>query len=52
MRFLVPSNPKYYDIIGAFEKADEIDWKQGRGMRAGDIAFMYVAATYSTFFFK
>ena len=24
--WLVPSNPKFYDIIKAFEEADEIDW--------------------------
>lgn len=50
--WIVPANPKYYDIIGAFDAADEIEWKQGRGMRVGDTAFMYVAAPYSAILFK
>ena len=30
--WIIPSNPKYYDVIKAFEEADEIDWKQGAGI--------------------
>ena len=29
-------NPKYYDIEHAFYKADEINWKQGSEIKAGD----------------
>ena len=29
--WIVPANPKYYDIVQAFEEAEEIDWKQGGG---------------------
>ena len=37
--WIIPSNPKYYDIIHAFDDTDEIDWKQGSGIKAGDTAF-------------
>ena len=45
--WIVPANPKYYDIDAAFEKDKEILWKQGRGIRPGDTAYMYVAAPVS-----
>ena len=34
--WIIPANPKYYDIVGAFKVADEIDWKQGAGIKKGD----------------
>ena len=50
--WLIPANPKYYDIISAFEKSDEIDWKQGAGVKKGDTVFMYVAAPVSAILYK
>ena len=34
--WVVPANPRYYDIERAFEEAEEIDWKQGSGIKTGD----------------
>lgn len=50
--WIVPSNPKYYDIEAAFSKSDEIDWKQGKGIKTGDTVFMYVAAPVSAILYK
>ncbi len=50
--WIVPSNPKYYDIEAAFSKADEIEWKQGKGIKTGDTVFMYVAAPASAILYK
>lgn len=50
--WIIPSNPKYYDIEHAFEEAEIIDWKQGRGIKAGDTVFMYVSAPVSAILFK
>jgi len=50
--WLVPSNPRYYDIIRAFEREKEIDWKQGRGIKKGDIVFLYVGAPVSALLYK
>ena len=50
--WIVPANPKYYDIVGAFEAADEIDWKQGAGIKKGDTVFMYVAQPVSAVLYK
>ena len=45
--WLIPANPKYYDVIEAFHHEKEIRWKQGAGIRTGDTVFMYVAAPVS-----
>ena len=50
--WIVPANPKYYDIVHAFDDADEIDWKQGAGIRKGDTVFMYVGAPVSAVLYK
>lgn len=50
--WIIPSNPKYYDVIKAFEEADEIDWKQGAGIRNGDTIYLYVGAPVSAILYK
>ena len=50
--WLIPANPKYYDIEHAFDAAKEIDWKQGNGVKKGDVVFMYAAAPISTILYK
>lgn len=50
--WIIPSNPKYYDIIHAFDDTDEIDWKQGAGIKAGDTIFMYVGSPVSAILYK
>ncbi|MCQ2531311.1 MAG: MmcQ/YjbR family DNA-binding protein [Saccharofermentans sp.] len=51
-KWIVPANPKYYDIIGAFTGVTETIWKQGKGIEKGDIVYMYVAAPYSAILYK
>ena len=50
--WIIPSNPKYFDIISAFNKTDTINWKQGKGIKAGDTVFMYVGAPISAVLYK
>lgn len=50
--WIVPANPKYYDIEAAFSDTDEIEWKQGKGIKTGDVVFMYVAAPVSAILYK
>ena len=50
--WIIPSNPKYYDIIHAFDDTDEIDWKQGNGIKAGDTVYMYVGSPVSAILYK
>ena len=50
--WIVPANPKYYDVVRAFDEAEEIDWKQGAGIKKGDTVFLYVAAPVSAVLFR
>ena len=50
--WIVPANPKYFDIVHAFDNAGEIDWKQGRGIKAGDTVFIYAGAPVSAILYK
>ena len=50
--WLIPSNPKYYDIVHAFDSADVIDWKQGAGIKKNDTVFLYVGAPVSAILYQ
>ena len=50
--WIVPANPKFYDVVGAFEKNNAINWKQSSDVRVGDIVYLYVAAPYSAILYK
>ncbi len=46
-KWIVPSNPKYYDIGPDMYVGNEMIWKQGRGIRAGDIVYLYSGSPVS-----
>lgn len=50
--WIIPANPKFYDVQSAFEAADEIDWKQGAGIKTGDTVYLYVAVPVSAVLYK
>jgi len=50
--WIIPSNPKYYDSVHAFDDTDEIEWKQGAGIKKDDIVFMYVGLPVSAVLYK
>ena len=50
--WIVPANPKYFDLISAFEENDIIIWKQSSDVHVGDLVYMYVAAPYSALMYK
>lgn len=50
--WIVPANPKYYDVIHAFDNTDIIKWKQSSNIKVGDIIYLYVANPYSSIMFK
>ena len=45
--WLFPANPAYYDVIGAFEKSEIINWKQTGKVSVGDTVYLYVGQPYS-----
>ena len=50
--WLVPANPKYYDIINCFNTTNEIMWKQSSDVSTNDIVYIYVGAPYSRVMYK
>ena len=50
--WLIPANPKYFDIDGAFAKDDTILWKQSSTVQVGDLVYLYVAAPVSAVRYK
>ena len=50
--WIVPANPKYYDVVNAFNNTDEIIWKQSSDIHVNDIVYLYVADPYSKIMYK
>lgn len=52
-RWIIPCNPKYYDVLGAFNRLDRIDWKQTvKSIDVGDEVFIYVGAPIKAIKFR
>ncbi len=50
--WVIPCNPKYYDIVGAFSEFNIIEWGQTTNMTVGDTVYMYVGGKYKSILFK
>ncbi|MCH5352486.1 MAG: MmcQ/YjbR family DNA-binding protein [Acutalibacter sp.] len=50
--WLVPANPKYFDLQKAFSESDTILWKQSSHIAVGDTVFLYVAAPFSAILYQ
>lgn len=50
--WIIPANPKYFDLEAAFEKENEILWKQSSKIKKGDFAYIYVANPVSAILYK
>jgi predicted DNA-binding protein (MmcQ/YjbR family) len=51
-KWIVPANPKYYDVEAAFKKSTDIIWKQSSNIHVGDTVYLYVAAPVSAVRYK
>lgn len=50
--WIVPANPRYYDIIHCFDATDEIIWKQSSHIHVNDIVYIYVTSPYSKIIYQ
>lgn len=51
--WIIPCNPKNYDVIGVFQSLDQIDWKQSaKSIETGDIVYIYVSRPYQKVMFQ
>ncbi len=51
-RWIVPANPKYFDVISYFNGFDVVEWPLHCKAMIGDIVYVYVAKPYSAIMFK
>ena len=50
--WVIPCNPKLYDVVSAFEDLDVIEWNQTNNTTAGDTVYIYVGDKYKSIMFK
>ena len=50
--WIIPANPKYFDLEKAFAESDTIFWKQSSNMMVGDTVYLYVAAPVSAIMYQ
>lgn len=50
--WIITCNVKAYNVEGAFDKLDTIDWKQSTYVEKGDIVYIYVGAPVSAIKYK
>ncbi len=50
--WIIPANPKYFDIEKALEENNTIIWKQSTDIKINDIVYIYVGQPYSSIMYK
>lgn len=45
--YLIPSNPRLYDVDAEFERKGQIMWHEPRGVRVGDTVYIYYGSPVS-----
>ncbi|MBQ6663364.1 MAG: MmcQ/YjbR family DNA-binding protein [Firmicutes bacterium] len=52
VKWVIPANPKFYDVEAGFRAQQELTWKQSSKVWPGDIVYMYVGAPVSAIRFR
>ncbi len=50
--WIIPANPKYFDIEKALAERNILNWKQSTDIQVNDIVYLYVAQPYSSIMYK
>lgn len=50
--WVIPANPKYFDIISYFNENNTITWKQFKGAKVNDIIYIYMGSPYKEIMYK
>ena len=50
--WIIPANPKYYDIVNAFNDKDTITWRKSHKFMVNDIVYIYITEPYAYIMFK
>ena len=51
-KWMIPANPKYFDIAGCLNKYGHVYWRQHYNFQTGDIIYIYVASPDSAVRYK
>ena len=50
--WIIPANPKFFDVIEYFNESDIQTWKQHSGIKVNDIVYLYMGNPYSAIMYK
>ena len=50
--WIIPCNPKYYDIVAAFDNLDVIEWSQPTNTTVRDTVYIYIGEKYKSIMIK
>lgn len=50
--WIIPANPKYFDVITYIESLPVFSWKQPKNISLGDNVYIYLGAPYSAILYK
>lgn len=50
--WIIPANPKYFDVINYLDNNDVVEWPQKANIHIGDTVYLYIAAPFSAILYK
>lgn len=50
--WIIPANPKYYDIIEHFNNFNTITWKKPNNIKVGSTVYIYMSKPYASILYK
>lgn len=50
--WVIPCNPKFFNIHGAFNKFDALDWRQSTNIQVGDTVYLYIGVIDQAIMYK
>ncbi len=50
--WIIPANPKYFDVENALLQRNILNWKQSTDIRVNDTVYLYMAKPYSSIMYK
>lgn len=51
-KWIITCNPKYYDVVGAFNAFESINWKQSVNIQVDDVVYIYVGKPISAIIYE
>ena len=52
MHWIIPSNPKYFDIVSYYRNRKMTSWRMYRSIQTGDVVYIYVGVPYQAIMYR